>query len=92
MASNATADITVTKKPKYIIMFGVAVSSNAYGFSGIYDVDNNKGYRLGYWSSAFRDGDWTSTVSLYITSVTSSTVTVKNNFAIPMDISVAIYY
>ena len=92
MASSATDNIIVTKKPKYICMFGVAVSSSAYGFSGIYDVENNKGYRLGYWSSAFRDGDWTSTVNLYITSVTSSSVTVRNNFAIPMEISVAIYY
>lgn len=91
MANNATASITVTQKPRYIVM-SVSSTTNAGTFQvGLYDVENNTAYRYGYWSNAWQNGTW-STRSDYITSVSSSSVGIKNSWGGTARIAVGCYY
>lgn len=79
LSANATATVTVTQKPKYVVV--IMFSYNAKdGLVGYYDVEKNEAYRFGYWSSTRQDGIW-SNYDLYITSVTDSSVTVKQVYS-----------
>lgn len=75
MANNATANITVSQMPK-LIAVGCYNMSNSYGFMfAFFDVTKQRGYRYGYWNSAFHNEVWDSTNRLtWINSITSSNV------------------
>lgn len=78
LSSGSTTSISVTSKPKLILWFqgnyGSAVAAG-YGEMGMYDGIRNKYRRVTYYSS----GGNTATDSGDITSVTSSSVSFKNN-------------
>lgn len=77
--NNVVATVAVTQKPRFVMV--IMLSSNAKeGLIGLYDVKNDKAYRFGYWSSAKQDSIWTN-YSSYITSVTDTTVTVKQVYS-----------
>lgn len=89
MAQNATANITVTQMPKVIEM----VESNTGGSAviGVYNVEQDTGWLIGYYSSAMHSQSWNG--SSYFTSITSSNVTFKNaGFSGTSRVSVAIFY
>ena len=91
--SNGTSKtITVTSKPRLITFFFTYYSATKGGMFLCYDTVNNKAYRYGYWNSAFHNEDFTSNVSGYITSVSSSSVVIKNNYGSAGNIAVGIYY
>lgn len=74
-ATKTSNTITVTQKPRYIVLdIWSAYGSSYGGMLGIIDVENNTAKRMGYWNSAKREwtnwDNWTS----YITSITSSQV------------------
>ena len=79
LAGNGTATVTVTQKPRYVVVLMIHSTTNI-GLMGFYDTENESAYLFGYWSGAVQDGTW-SNYSSYITSVTSSSVTVKQVFS-----------
>lgn len=89
--SSGSVDITVTQKPRYIIL-GLWHRANAYqGLVGIIDVTKSKGYRMGYFSSAV-SGDWTNYTS-YFPTISSSKVTYSYAaFAGASRVKIMIYY
>lgn len=77
--NNVVATVAVTQKPRFVMV--IMLSSNAKeGLVGLYDVKNDKAYRFGYWQSSVQDSIWTN-YSSYITSVTDTTVTVKQVYS-----------
>jgi hypothetical protein len=71
--SSGSVDISVTKKPRYIIL-GIGQKATTYQtLVGIIDVTKSKGYRMGFFSSAV-SGDWTNYTS-YFPTISSSKVT-----------------
>lgn len=92
LANNASATITVTQKPRFIVL-SLCNKTNAQSFlTGIINVNKGTAYRFGYWSSAFHNEDWSSGYSNYITSVSSSGVTVTNAYGNAVTIVVGCYY
>lgn len=75
-SSTGTTNITVTQKPRYIVMATWTASGTQYnGQVGIVDVVNNTAKRCGYWSSAGQSWSaWTNWTN-YFTSITASRVT-----------------
>lgn len=92
VANNDTKTITVSQMPKYITYFYTYYASANGGMFLILDVANNKAYRYGYWGSAFHNEDYTSGYSSYITSVSASSVTIKNSYGSAGNIAIGIYY
>lgn len=92
VTNNSTKTITVSQMPKYITYFYTYYSSNKGGMFLTLDVANNKAYRYGYWSNAFHNEDYTSGYSSYITSVSASSVTIKNAYGPAGNIAIGIYY
>ena len=90
MSINSTRTITVTQKPKYIQMLFINLNVSS-GFSGIFDVKNNKTFRSGYYYSTIHNEAW-SNYTDYITSVSASSVTVKNGYGNNCAVVVNIYY
>lgn len=92
LGNGSTASIPVTQKPRYIL-FGMFPTTGAQGAGliGCYDVENNKAYKYGYWSSADQSGNWDN-VSNYITGVTSSAVAIKNSYGVSCRILCGCYY
>lgn len=86
-----TYTITVSQKPKWILLWSAINSSSAAGRGelNIYDVNNNKYYYLGKYGNGYKDG---TTESSFITSITASQVIVTNKNSSPMTFNVAIYY
>lgn len=92
VANNGTKTITVSQMPKYITYFHTYYSSTNGGMFLILDVANNTAYRYGYWGNAFHNEDYTSGYSSYITSVSASSVTIKNAYGSAGNIAIGIYY
>ena len=89
MANNATANITVTKKPRYIhFMCNNTTLSTMFG---ILDIERQTAYRYAYWQNAFHNEVWTSWQS-YVTSVTDSTVSIRNVYGGACLVIVGVYY
>ena len=78
LSSGSTKSISVTSKPKLMLWFqgnyGSSVSPG-YGEMGMYDGINNRYRRISFYSS----GANTATDSGDVTSVSSSSVSFKNN-------------
>ena len=77
-SSGGTTNITVTQKPRYIILACWNANGSSYGgMIGIVDVTNSTAKRMGYWSSASQAwSDWSGYTG-YFTSITSTSVTFK---------------
>ena len=91
LAYGGTATLTVTQKPKYIV-YALANTATAGDFlTGIINVEEGTAYRYGYWTSAFRNEAW-SNYSTYVTSITDSSVVIKNNYGAQARIEVAVFY
>ena len=91
MATNATATLSVTKKTRWIIaVFANKDTVNSF-LVGLLDVENNVGYRYGYWEGAGREGDWINWGN-YITSITDTTISIKNGFGARCVTRVGAYY
>ena len=91
MASNATASLSVTQKPKFIIIALAAYSSAGTYGTFIYNVEENAAYRYGYFNGAFQNGVFAN-ISNYITSVTDSAVDIKNSWGSAVRMIVGAYY
>ena len=91
MSNNATASLAVTQKPKFITVSisGLGTAGN-FGF-GIINVDTSTAYWYAYYSSAFHNEVWTIWTD-FITSVTSSTVSIKNAWGSAVRMDVGAYY
>lgn len=89
--TSGSVDITVTKKPRYIIL-GVWTRSNTYqGMVGIIDVTKNQAYRMGYFTSAVAES-WTNYTS-YFTTISSTKVTYSYaGFSGNSRVQILIYY
>ena len=89
--SSGSVDITVTKKPRYIIL-GVWTRGNTYqGMVGIIDVTKNQAYRMGYFTSAVAES-WTNYTS-YFTTISSTKVTYSYaGFSGNSRVQILIYY
>lgn len=89
--TSGSVDITVTKKPRYIIL-GVWTRSNTYqGMVGIIDVTKNQAYRMGYFTSAVAEA-WTNYTS-YFTTISSTKVTYSYaGFSGNSRVQILIYY
>ena len=80
-STGGTTNISVTQKPRYIVMATWNAAGSQYGgMLGIVDVTNSTAKRMGYSSSAISWTDW-SAYNTYFTSITSSTVTYKSNWS-----------
>lgn len=93
MANNATATLAVTQKPKFIVMCltTTSTSNNNYG-TIIIDVDNDSAYILGYWSSNFHIQSYSVQWHDYITSVSDSSIGIKNSWGSSVRVIVGAYY
>ena len=81
-STGGTTNISVTQKPRYIVMATWNAAGSQYGgMLGVVDVTNSTAKRLGYSSSgSISWSDWSGYTS-YFTSITSSTVTYKSNWS-----------
>ncbi len=91
IAQNGTAQISVTKKPKYIEIIMISTTTMGNGLSGTVDVENETAYRYAYWSNAFQNGDW-SNWDTYITGISDNEVSIFNNYGGPCHVWVNCYY
>lgn len=89
MANNATATLAVTQKPKYIIAYFINASTGYV--AGIFNTETEKAYRYGYWSSAYKNSEW-SNRDIYITEVSDSAVSIKNSYGSTCNVIVGAYY
>ncbi len=71
--SSGAVDISVTQKPRYIILGVWARGSGYQGMVGIIDVTKSQAYRMGYFSSAVSES-WTGYTN-YFTTISSTKVT-----------------
>lgn len=92
MANNATASIAITQMPRYVIFFIDSAPGTTFAWYGIYDVKNDVYMRAGYYGSSIRSWDTWGGATNYITSVTSSAVSVKNTSSVTCRMVVEIYY
>lgn len=94
IANGTTHNIAVTQKPKYIIIaLGPTSSASGSTMIGIYNAETDTAYRYASWGAplAWHNEVWT-VWNNYITSVTSSNVTVKNGWGGTVAMAVGIYY
>lgn len=91
LANNGTANVTVTQKPRFIVLVMFSNSNAGQGLWGIYDVEKNQAYRYGFWSSSVQDANWTN-YNLYIKSVTATNVSIKNSYGGSCRVWVNCYY
>lgn len=91
MSNNATASITVTKKPRYIVMWMTKSGTADSNFVGLVDVGNATAYKYGYYSGASQNDAWPGYTS-YITSITASSVSIKNVYGSTVRVAVGCYY
>ena len=91
MANNATATLAVTQTPKYIVICMNAQTS-AYNYGTlIINVEDNTAYMIGYWSSTFQNqvySAWTD----FITSVSDSSIGIKNAWGSTVRMDLCVYY
>ena len=92
LSANASTNITVTSKPRYIMVSNCSNSSHPSYQAIIYDVEEGKGYQLVRSSSAYAHGETPIDNTGTITSVTSSTVTLKNTTSGARSFSVLVWY
>lgn len=90
LANNATVNISVVKKPSWIIFTLSATNTSGVYQVGILNVEKNTAFRW-YYSSSYVAAPWTN-INLYITSVTDTTVSIKNSWGVASRVYVAIYY
>ena len=78
-SSGGTTNITVTQKPRYIVLATWNASGSLFGGElAVIDVTNETAKRMGYGTNgAISWGDWSGYTS-YFTSITSSSVTYKS--------------
>lgn len=80
-STGGTTNISVTQKPRYIVMATWNAAGSQYGgMLGVVDVTNSTAKRLGYSSGSISWGNWSGYAD-YFTSITSSTVTYKSNWS-----------
>lgn len=73
--SSGSVDITVTKKPRYIVLGAWSRSgSSYYGMVGIIDVTKNQAYRMGIFSQGAFSEDWEN-YTTYFPTISSTKVT-----------------
>lgn len=92
ISGSGSQTITVTQKPRYVI-FMIAQYGATNGYSGIFifDAQNITGIYYRYQSSGYTNGDFDD-ASGWLTSVTASSITVKNNMSSTVRAAVIIYY
>lgn len=91
MANGATATLTVTQKPRYIISAFLRTSTSGNYMFLITNVETGQGYRYGYWSSAFHNEVYNDP-SIYITSITDTSIGIKNGYGGACYVTVGAYY
>lgn len=91
MANNATQSFAVSQKPRYITFFFTYYAATRGGMFLILDTTTNKAYRFGYWGSSFHNEDYSSGYTSYITSVSATSVTVKNSWGGAGNVVVGFY-
>jgi len=72
--SSGTVTISVTQKPRYIVIGHWGRTTNYYGFLGIVDVVQNKAYRMGQRSAGAYAEDWSSSYASYFTTISATQV------------------
>lgn len=72
--TSGTVDITVSQKPRYIVVAIWGRNSNYRGFLGVVDVEQQKGYRMGYVTSGAVDESWSGYAN-YFTTISATKVT-----------------
>lgn len=72
--TSGAADITVSQKPRYIVVAIWGRNSNYRGFLGVVNVEQQKGYRMGYVASGAVNESW-SGYSNYLTTISATKVT-----------------
>lgn len=93
MASGATRSIAVTQKPKYVILLTNRQSdTSGRGQSFCYDSENNQYAYAAYTSDGYANSKQSSGMPTLITSVTSSSVELRNSNAASIRSSCMIYY
>lgn len=93
ISSNSSRSITVTQKPRFICVLEVRNSdSTGRSYSAFYDVANNKYTVANYSGDGYTNTKAASGMSPYITSVTSSSVTISNPNAATVRSHVLIWY
>jgi hypothetical protein len=92
ISGSGSQSITVTQKPRYVI-FTIAQYGANNGYSGtfIFDAQNITGIYYRYQSSGYTNGSLDD-ASGWLTSVTASSITVKNNMSSTVRGTVIIYY
>ena len=89
--SSGSVDITVTKKPRYIILSAWARTSAYRGMVGIIDVAKNQAYQMGYSNGAIERA-WTD-YTTYFPTISSTKVTYDYaGFAGNSRVQILIYY
>ena len=92
MANNATATLAVTQIPKYIVIcMNSQTSSYNYG-TLIINVEDNTAYMIGYWSSTFQNQDYSTNWTDFITSVSDSSISIKNAWGSTVRMDLCVYY
>lgn len=89
MAFDATATLAVTKKPRFLILS--IVNASTYYMVGLLDVENETAYRYGYYGNANHDAAWEGWQS-YFTSITDTSVSIKNKFTNNCNVRLGAYY
>lgn len=93
MANNATATLAVTQKPRFIMICLTTTSASLFNYGTIIiDVVNNSAYILGYWSGSFHIQSYSAQWTNYITSVSSSSIGIKNAWGSSVRMLVGAYY
>ena len=92
LAANATATLAITKKPRWIILvFNCAQISSGRFVVGVIDVKNNAGYRYAFFDNDNHNEVWSGWTA-YITSITDTTITIKNSLGYSCFVRVGAYY
>ena len=92
LSGNGSQSVTVTKKPRNVIYsYGQYGANNGYSGIFVFDAQNNTGVFYRYSSSGYVNVSYAD-VSSWLTSVTSTSVTVKNNTNSTVRGQILIYY
>ena len=65
--SSGSVDITVTQKPRYILLSIWSRNSNYYGYMGVVDVVNNQAWLCGYLATGSENRAWPTYTNLFTT-------------------------
>lgn len=92
LSANTSVSISITAKPKYILVVDGSNSAHP-NYQGIfYNVEQGKGYQLVRSTSAYANGEVTIGSGGVISQVTQSSITLNNTYTSAKSYSVAVWY